>query len=232
MTRRHDKNTLTAVVAQGLCAAALLGASGLATAQQQDAGARYAQMLADAAITERYNAFIQGQISSQDAEIATLQDQIAGLDQTATDLEPMLEKMFTDLEQFVTADVPFFSDERMKRLDVLRTLMANPDAQLSEKYRRLLEAYQIEMEYGRTMDSYKGKIADGRDVDFIRLGRISLLYRTTDGLDVGYWDNQQKTWVSAPEYSRAIERALKIAKQEGAPDLITVPVPAAQGERS
>lgn len=232
MTRTHYKNTLTSVVAQGLCAAALLSAAGHAAAQQQDAGARYAEALADAAITERYNAFIQGQVDSQQAEMETLQQQIDGLDQTAADIEPMLERMFTELEQFVTSDVPFFSEERMKRLDTLRELMANPDAQLSEKFRRLLEAYQIEMEYGRTMDSYKGTIGDGRDVEFVRLGRVSLLYRTVDGLEVGYWDNQQKTWVAAPEYSRAIERALKIAKQEGAPDLVTVPVPAAQGERS
>lgn len=232
MTRRHHKNTLTSVVAQGFCAAVLLGAAGHAAAQQQDAGARYAQALADAAITERYNAFIQGQVDSQQADIETLQQQIDGLDQTAADVEPMLERMFTELEQFVMSDVPFFAEERMKRLDTLRELMARPDAQISEKYRRLLEAYQIELEYGRTMDSYKGKIGDGRDVEFVRLGRVSLLYRTVDGLEVGYWDNEQKAWVAAPEYSRAIERALKIAKQEGAPDLITVPVPAAQGERS
>lgn len=232
MTRRHYKKTLMSVVEHGLCAVALLSVGSFAAAQQQDAGVRYARDLADVAITERYNAFIEGQVNSQQAEIATLEEQIAGLDQTAADIEPMLERMFSELQQFVAADVPFFPDERMKRLDTLRTLMTNPDAQLSEKFRRLLEAYQIEMEYGRTMDSYQGKLDDGREVDFIRLGRISLMYRTVDGLEVGYWDNQQKKWVAAPDYSRAIEQALKIAKQEGAPDLITVPVPAAQGERS
>ncbi len=232
MTRRYYKNTLTSVVGYGLCAIALLSTAGTTAAQQQDAGARYAQMLADAAITERYNAFIEGQVNSQQSDIQTLEQQIAGLDQTAADIEPMLQRMFTELEQFVMADVPFLNDERMRRLDTLRDLMTRPDAQISEKFRRLLEAYQIEMEYGRTMDSYSGKLADGRDVDFVRLGRISLMYRTADGSEVGYWDNQQKTWVPAPDYSRAIEAALKIAKQEGAPDLITVPVPAAQGERS
>lgn len=232
MTLRHYKRTLMSVVGRSLCAAALLGVGSFSAAQQQDAGARYAQALADAAIMERYNAFIEGQVGSQQTDITTLEQQIAGMDQTAADMEPMLERMFSELQQFVMADVPFLQDERMKRLDTLSALMTNPDAQLSEKFRRLLEAYTIEMEYGRTMDSYQGKLADGREVDFIRLGRISLLYRTVDGEEVGYWDNQQKMWVAAPEYSRAIERALKIAKQEGAPDLITVPVPAAQEQRS
>jgi hypothetical protein len=58
------------------------------------------------------------------------------------------------------------------------------------------------------------------------------MYRTMDGDESGYWDNQQKMWIAAPEYGAAIEEALEIAKQVGAPDLITVPVPAPQGGRS
>jgi hypothetical protein len=114
----------------------------------------------------------------------------------------------------------------------LRELMAAPDKTPAEKFRRLLEAYTIEMEYGRTMDSYHDVLSDGREADFVRLGRISLMYRTADGADAGYWDQQKKAWVSAPEYKRPIEVALRIAKQTTAPDLITVPVPAAQGGRS
>jgi hypothetical protein len=53
-----------------------------------------------------------------------------------------------------------------------------------------------------------------------------------DGTETGYWDNEQKAWVVDEDYDRAIEQALRIAKQEGAPDLITVPVPAAQESRS
>ncbi len=55
----------------------------------------------------------------------------------------------------------------------------------AERYRRLLEAYQIELDYGRTMISYKGKLEDGREADFVRVGRVSLLYRTADGEEVG-----------------------------------------------
>jgi hypothetical protein len=98
----------------------------------------------------------------------------------------------------------------------------------AERYRRLLEAYQIELDYGRTMISYKGKLEDGREADFVRVGRVSLLYRTADGEESGYWDAQQKKWVVANEYNKAIENTILIATKESAPELIMVPVPAPQ----
>jgi Protein of unknown function (DUF3450) len=98
----------------------------------------------------------------------------------------------------------------------------------AERFRRLLEAYQIELDYGRTMVSYKGKLDDGREADFVRVGRVSLLYRTADGEESGYWDAEQKKWVVANEYNKAIETAVLIATKESAPDLIMVPVPAPQ----
>jgi hypothetical protein len=228
MTRSSSKKTYTAT--RGLIALAIAGAASVATAQ--DAGTRYAQVLAAADTVARYNVTIEQHLRAQELEIQSLQTQIAGLDATAADVQPMLQKMYDDLDAFVKGDVPFFATERQQRLDRLRDLLLQVDANPGEKFRRLLEAYTIEMEYGRTMDSYKAMLTDGREADFIRLGRISLMYRTVDGAESGYWDNMAKAWVPAPDYSSEIEEALKIAKQEGAPDLITVPVPAAQGGRS
>lgn len=216
--------------ARWLAAISLCAVTGVCAAQ--DAATRYAQTVADADITTRYSAMIEEQLRSQQREIMSLQAELAGMDATAAEIQPMLQKMFDNLESFVAADVPFLAKERAQRVSRLRDLMGEPDKTAGEKYRRLLEAYTIEMEYGRTMDSYRDTMNDGREADFIRLGRISLMYRTTDGKDVGYWDQQKKGWVSAPEYSRAIEVAFRIAKQTTAPDLITVPVPAPQGGRS
>lgn len=228
MTRSPSNKTFIAV--RSFVALGLVGAVSVAVAQ--DAGTRYAQILADADTTARYNVTIEEQLRSQASEMTALQQQIAGLDATAADVAPMLQRMFDDFEKFVTADVPFLTTERMQRVERLRELMGNLEASPGEKFRRLLEGYTIEMEYGRTMDSYQGMLADGREAEFVRLGRISLMYRTVDGAESGYWDNQQKMWVADPDHARAIEEALRIAKQEGAPDLITVPVPAAQGGRS
>ncbi len=210
--------------ARWLVAIALCAATGVSAAQ--DAGARYATLLSEADITTRYNATLEAQLQSQQSEMASLQAQIAGMDATAAEVPAMLEKMFSQLEAFVAADVPFLAKERADRVSRLRELMGQTDKSPGEKFRRLLEAFTIEMEYGRTMDSYHGTLNDGREADFLRLGRVSLMYQTADGNEVGYWDQQQKAWVAAPEYKRSIELALRIAKQTVAPDLITVPVPA------
>jgi len=211
----------------GLLAVALAG-----SAAAQDGAERYARTLSNADITARYNTTLEQQIASQQAEIASLERQIASLDATAVDVQPMIQRMFDDFVQFVMADVPFMQEERAQRVERLQDLMARVDASASEKFRRLIEAYVIEMEYGRTLSWYKGTLADGRDAEFVRLGRVSLMYRTVDGTDTGYWDNTQKTWVQDRDSARAIEEALGMAKEERAADLIVVPVPAAQGERS
>jgi len=216
-------------VAGGLLAVALTSG---ALAQQPSAGERYAQTLADAEITARYNTQIEQQVRSQQGEITALEQQIAGLEATAQAVEPLLQKMYTQLDEFVKSDVPFFPSERAQRMQRLRDLMARPDAPASERFRRLIEAYQIEMEYGRTMSAYKDKLADGREAEFVRLGRVSLFYKTMDTGETGYWDNQQKKWVLDRDSARAIELALGIAKEQKAPDLIVVPVPAPQGGRS
>lgn len=208
-----------------------IAAAGMGVAQQAG-GDRYARTLAEADITARYNVQIEQQIRSQEQEIAALEQEIAGLDATAVDVQPMLQRMFDELVQFVASDVPFFKDERDRRIEVLRELMSRVDASASEKFRRLVEAYQIEMEYGRTMSAYKQTLADGREAEMVRLGRVALMYRTVEGGETGYWDNERREWVADPDSAAQIEEALGIAKEERAPDLIVVPVPAPQGGRS
>ena len=226
MTRISNKKLAAAVAGLLTMAATSVGVA------QQTAGDRYARTLAEADITARYNTQIEQQLDHQQEEIAKLEQEIAALDGTAVDVQPLLQRMFDDLSQFVTGDVPFFKEERDTRIQRLRELMGSVEASASEKFRRLIEAYQIEIEYGRTMSFYKQTLADGREAEMVRLGRISLLYRTTEGGETGYWDNQSKQWVADPDAAGSIEDALSIAKEEKAPDLIIVPVPAPQGGRS
>ena len=224
---RISKRRFVAVA--GLLAVA---ATGSGVAQQQSGGDRYARTLAEAEITARYNVQLEQQVRSQEQEIAKLEQEIAALDGTAVDVQPLLQRMFDELVQFVDDDVPFFKDERDRRIGVLRELMASVDASASEKYRRLLEAYQIEMEYGRTMSAYRQTLTDGREAEMVRLGRVALLYRVMEGGETGYWDRDAKQFVADPDSASQIEEALSIAKEEKAPDLIIVPLPAPQGGRS
>ena len=221
-------NDKLAAIALGLLSLAAAGVG----VTQETGGDRYARALADAAITQRYNTQIEQQLRSQEQEITSLEQQIAGMDATAVDVQSMLQRMYDDLVMFVQSDVPFFKEERDQRMQRITELMQNVEASPSEKFRRLMEAYQIEMEYGRTMSAYKQALDDGREAELVRLGRVVLLYRVIEGGETGYWDNTQKRWVADPESRAAIENALSIAKEEKAPDLIIVPVPAPQGARS
>jgi hypothetical protein len=201
----------------------------------QDAAGRYAQALADAESLERFNDQLAEQVESQETEIASIQSQLLEIETTTREVQPLMEQMVETLEQFVRLDVPFLLDERTNRVESLKSLMSRADVTISEKYRRILEAYQIELDYGRTLEAYEGRLgagADARTVEFVKLGRVSLMYLTLDGSEAGYWDANQKSWVVDESYREAVEEALRVARQDGAPDLLTVPVPAPQEVRS
>lgn len=142
-----------------------------------------------------------------------------------------MQQMLQTLETFVSLDVPFLMTERQQRIRNLKELMPRADVTVSEKYRLILEAYQIELDYGTSLDSYEGTLGEGpekRTVQFVRLGRISLMYRTLNGSESGYWDATQRKWVRDDKYAGAIEQALRVANGKGAPELLTVPVPTPQ----
>jgi hypothetical protein len=117
----------------------------------------------------------------------------------------------------------------------LRELMKRSDVSLSEKYRRLMEAYQVENEYGRTIEAYKGSLDTGgakRTVEFLRVGRVALLYQTVDLEESGRWDPRSKEWVVLDdEYRRPIRDGLRMANKQTAPDLIKIPVSAPEVAR-
>jgi seryl-tRNA synthetase len=204
--------------------------------QTVDSAGKYAQAVAEAESLERFNAQLNEQVKSQQDEIASIEKQLTDIETTNREVQPLMQQMVDTLEQFVKADVPFLIDERTGRVRRLKEIMDRADVTISEKYRQILEAYQIELDYGRTLDAYDGRLpgAGGafRTVEFVRLGRISLMYRTLDGSETGYWDQGQKKWIPDSSYAEAIEQALRVARKNGAPELLTVPVPAPQEVRS
>jgi hypothetical protein len=199
--------------------------------QTQQAGAQYAQTMAEVDSLNKYNTQLQEQINSQEAEIASIQTQLSDIETTNREVLPLMERMVATLDQFVNADLPFYKEERMDRVARLKDMMPRADISISEKYRLILDAYQIELDYGRALETYDGALDDGRTVHFIKLGRVSLMYQTIDGTETGYWDAQANQWVVANEYADNIRDALSVARDEGAPELLRVPVPAPQEAR-
>ena len=193
----------------------------------QDAAGRYAQAMGDVDSLERYNNQLQTQVESQEEEIASIERQLIEIETTNREVQPLMQQMVDTLARFVELDVPFLLEERRDRVAKLKEMMDRADVTISEKFRRIVEAYQIEIEYGRTIEAYQGKV-DERTVDFLRAGRVALLYQTLDGSETGYWDAGARKWVADDDY----EEAIRVARRDGAPDLLTVPVPAPQEVRS
>jgi len=229
------QEALTAQVAADRAAADAQEAINALRERTQDAAGRYAQALADAESLERYNDQLAEQVRSQEEEMASIERQLLEIETTNREVQPLMQQMVDTLARFVELDVPFLLEERTARVEGLKDIMLRADVTISEKYRRILEAYQIELEYGRTLSAYEGRLgtgADARTVEFAQLGRISLMYRTLDGEETGYWDANQKTWVVDPSYAEAVEEAIRVARRDGSPELLTVPVPAPQEVRS
>ena len=111
----------------------------------------------------------------------------------------------------------------------MRGILDRSDVSVAEKFRQVLEAYKIENEFGRKIEAYKGSVPiDGveRDVNFFRVGRVALLYQTTDSEVSGAWDNNKREWVelSSGAYRSAIQKGLRIARKEASIDLLTLPI--------
>lgn len=178
-----------------------------------------------------YNARLQKQIENQLRRIGEIDESISQVTVIQRQMTPLVIRMIDGLEQFVELDVPFHMEERMQRVEFLRSNLDRSDVSVAEKFRQVLEAYKIENEYGRKIDAYKGAVEiDGveRDVNFFRVGRIALLYQTTDTEISGAWDQAGRSWMSLDrgEFRNAILKGLRIARKEASIDILTMPIAA------
>ena len=172
-----------------------------------------------------YNEQLDKLVLSQQEEMTSINSQLVNIETTQREIVPLMLKMIDVIAEFVALDIPFLPEERAFRITALQDLMERADVSLAEKYRRILEAYQVETEYGRTIEAYQGDLVlndETRTVDFLRIGRVSLYYLTLDGQEAGIWDNG---WQAIDDsYRQSIEKGLKVAKKQLPPDLLVLPV--------
>ncbi|QFU77489.1 DUF3450 domain-containing protein [Halioglobus maricola] len=178
-----------------------------------------------------YNARLQRQIENQNKRVGEIEQSISQVTVIQRQMTPLVIRMIDGLEQFVELDVPFEKEQRIERVEFLRSNIDRADVTVAEKFRGVLEAYNIELQYGRGIDTYRGTIDLGgspRDVDFLRIGRIALVYQTTDGAMSGAWDKSSGAWVELPagEYDAAIRKGIRIAKKQATIELLNMPVSA------
>lgn len=179
-----------------------------------------------------YNDYLAGLVSDQQRVIDSLQRQIDSIDETKQNIVPLMYRMIDSLEQFINLDVPINLDERQARVDRLRDLMTRSDVTVSEQFRLVIDAYSIENEYGRTIQSYKGTIDVGGtqvSVDFFNLGRTAVLALTLDQSTAYVWDNVARQWQElGGEYTDSVITAVRMATGLVPQDLIRLPIKAAE----
>ncbi len=152
-------------------------------------------------------------------DVASVQHQMPGL----------TVRMLDALASFVELDVPLYIQERRNRIAQLRANMDRSDLSVAEKFRQVLEAYNIEInQYGRKISTYRDTVTvDGgeREVNMLQIGRIALLYQTLDGDQAGVWNPRERRWDELESsYHSSLRRALRVARKQAAISLLHLPV--------
>ena len=179
-----------------------------------------------------YNRQLEKQISNQEKEMEALATSIDEVTVIERQITPLMLRMIDGLEQFVELDLPFLLKERRERIESRREMMDRADVAVSEKFSQILRAYQIENEYGRTMETYGDTIEiDGteRKVDILKIGRIALLYQTPDGQESGMWNRNEGRYMAiGDEYQASVRQGIRMARQQATQDLFSIPVHGAE----
>lgn len=179
-----------------------------------------------------YNSNLEQLIRDQDREKRSLREQLENFGDMEQGIVPLMYELVASLKTFVQLDMPFLQNERRDRVDRLEANLERSDLTVSEKYRQIMEAYQIETSYGRNIETYPGTLpinGEDRKVDLLRIGRVVLAYQTPDQSETGYWDKVSKSWVDAGgEFRRAVTDGIRVAKKQAAPTLLELPLPAAE----
>ena len=178
-----------------------------------------------------YNRLMRAQV---DGQTATLEDIGLSMDQVDVinrQIFPLMERMIDGLDQSVKLDVPFLMEERQGRVADLKAIMERSDVSVAEKFRKVMEAYQIENEYGWTSEYFTQTLTlDGvtRSFNMLRIGRIGLYFQSDDARVTGRYDISNREWVMDDSARNEIRKGLRMARQLIAPELISIPVPAAE----
>ena len=178
-----------------------------------------------------YNARLERQIANQNRRIADIDGSISEAAVIQRQIPPLVGRMLDGLEQFIRLDMPFDLDTRMGNIEAVRANLDRSDVTAAEAFRQVLELYSIELQYGRGIESYSDTIeinGTSREVDILRIGRISLVYQTTDGAETGAWNSASQSWepLSAGDYAAAVRKGVRIAKKQATIELLNMPVAA------
>ncbi|WP_371186240.1 DUF3450 domain-containing protein [Thalassotalea maritima] len=199
--------------------------------QTQELLAEYRTVVDETENLKVYNDHIQRLVDDQNRGIASLERQIGTIQNTKQGVVPLMYKMIDSLEQFVEADIPVNLADRQARLERLNDVMSRQGISVAEQFRLVLEAYEIETDYGSMFSAYQGDLEfEGQTitVDFVHMGRTVLVAQSLDLKNAWIWDHSDRSWKAlGDEYLNPITKAIRMARKQSAPDLVKLPVYAA-----
>ena len=178
-----------------------------------------------------YNERLERQIANQEKRIRDIDASIAEAAGIQRQIPPLVTRMLDGLEQFINLDMPFDLDTRLGNIEAVRANMDRSDVTSAEAFRQVLELYSIELQSGRGIEAYTDTIDLGggeREVDILRIGRVALVYQSTDGAETGAWNKDSQSWeeLSAGDYAAAVRKGVRIAKKQATIELLNMPVSA------
>ena len=178
-----------------------------------------------------YNRLMRAQVEGQTATLEDISLSMDRVDVINRQIFPLMERMIDGLDQSVQLDIPFLMAERTKRIGDLKAIMERSDVTVAEKFRKVMEAYQIENDYGTSSEYYEESLTiDGatRSFNILRIGRIGLYFQSDDTKITGRWNNDIRDWEIDNSARNEVRKGLRMARQLIAPELIVIPVPSAE----
>ncbi len=197
--------------------------------QTEDLVSEYRRVIREVDTLKVYNSQLEQLVVNQRGEMQSIDEQLENLESTNRGVMPMLQEMVDMLGQIVSNDTPFRRAERLEIVSNLESELFRADVTTSEKYRKVIEAYQREIELGRSASAYGGVLpSTGASVKYLKVGRALLYYQSLDGESAGWWNPSTGAFEALDDrFASSINKAIRIAENKEAPNLVTIPVPAA-----
>ena len=175
-----------------------------------------------------YNAQMRKQIERQEERLKEIDKTMKEAQVMQRQIPPFTRRMLAGIEKSIDLDMPFHLAERKERIAFANAAIDNPTVSPAEGLRQVLETFNVEMEYGRKLDNYKDTIeieGQQREVNVLRVGRLALVYQSSDESLTGAWDNNTDEWVPLDNsYRNPTRKGLKIANRLATVDMLELPI--------
>ena len=176
-----------------------------------------------------YNAQMRKQIERQEERLKEIDKTMKEAQIMQRQIPPFTRRMLAGIEKSIELDMPFHLAERKERIAFAKAAIDNPTVSSAEGLRQVLETFNVEMEYGRKLDNYKDTInieGQPREVNVLRVGRLSLVYQSSDESLTGAWDNKKQEWVELDNsYRNPTKKGLRIANRLATVSMLELPIP-------